>query len=177
MGVVIFQTIGMSRRTGGKIGGEFHNPHGPTSTTASKITTNGSNTHKTNKVQPDHTSGAGDNRAKITKEAVSPSAASGSMRAPPVTAPTSSFLSRVACNNPAVADMMDKVKKKIARTTRKLEWSAWLIGIEVIIQALTGTPIFKSSATAYGIIAHSYSAVLSIISVVSIAILDDLASK
>jgi hypothetical protein len=164
MGVVILQTIRMSRRTGGKLGGEFH--HGPRSNGASKITTNGySNDPKTSKVEPDPTAGVGD-RTKHTKEAVPPSASS-----------VNSVLGRVASNNPEVVKMMAKVKIKIARTTRKLEWSAWLIFIEVIIQALTGTPIFKSSATAYGIIAHGYIVVFTIISIVSFAILDDLASK
>ncbi len=76
--------------------------------------------------------------------------------------------------SPAVKEMMSKVKKKVAKTTRKMEGSAWLFFVEVIINGLFASPVLSSGALPFGILTQSFVIVATILSFLSISILSDL---
>jgi hypothetical protein len=77
----------------------------------------------------------------------------------------------------AVRDVMLKVKHKLARCSKRLEWSSWLVIVEVGSQLVIATDVFQSSATAFGLTLFVYINVFTFMAFLSVSIVHDLASN
>ncbi len=174
MGVFILETIWISRRTEGKIMGQIQG--------ASTAAVSGHHPHNHNKVAPDN---------KVTDSTKTTIGAPPS--APPqITSPVAAALGRPSGSqrpparrtegvrktsvSPVIGEAMVKVKVMVLKTTVKMECIVWLILAEVICQGLTGTVTFKSGALALGLIDRCFMAVFTLMSIISISIIGDLAT-